>query len=162
MSTEPIEPDRTPQSRVLSFKQKFQISEWLRNNTEAIMSDRPSVSSLCRQVSEAMGFKVSWHPLKEILEAVGIQWEPRTVTGRKLSGKLKPLIDSLTQEVGRLAGRVNELEKALDHRQSELQTLRGLVTHLYHELGVKSPAGATLAPPSYHNTPIINAVGSRK
>jgi hypothetical protein len=82
-----------------SFATKFKISEWLRNNQEAIRTGKPTFPTLARQVSEALEIPTSASQVAHICKTIGLTWEHPAGSGAKPIATLRREIDEIRQQV---------------------------------------------------------------
>jgi hypothetical protein len=148
-------------TRFLSFEQKWRLSELMRNRAEKIMTERPLFTELAAEVSKELGFDVAPGTVKEVAKIVGLTWEPRLKMGasgsKRAHAKIMEVEQKLTEGITVLRGQIKEAnertatvnqwaQSRITELQAQVDTLRGLVHHLYHVLQEKPPQGYTLPP----------------
>lgn len=136
-------------SNQLSDGQKWQLWQVLREQQEAIHSERPTLYSLAEQLSEQLGFKVTEHNLEGAIESKIINgWEPaQKATGpvglafRRLSN-----LERDQEDIGQRLEKLEETAALLDRN----------LTRLYRDLGMldeNSRTPAATAADNGHTSP---------
>lgn len=132
----------------MSFRDKFALAEWVRDNTEKILGDRPTWTALGETASKALGFAVSRTAAKEVCEMLGITWEVASTSGRPGSRKAHRLLAEQQREIDLLRATLDDQAARCRRLQADVDTLRGLVRRLYDSLDLKDPSGTLMPPPA--------------
>jgi len=116
--------------RRVTHEQFYHLTQWLGTHAEPLKKECPSYRLAAQQASVDLGFPLSTDSLEAAIAATGITWERSPHGGGLPKGKTKQL-------------------------EAEIAVLRGLVHHLYRELGAKPPSGYLLPTPKDNNLHVI-------
>ncbi len=124
----------------LTHEQFYQLVQWVASNGERLMKEKPTYKEAARQAAAALGVEgVSEDAsLKKAMKLAGIEWESACAGGRTYA-RIKP-------------ADYEALKTRLKQSEADVAVLRGLIHHLYTEIGAKPPAGYVIPQAVYAPT----------
>lgn len=158
--------------RKLLMGEVVKISDWLRNNHERILSERPLFTELSAMVKEGTGIYVSEKSVRQLCDALSIVWEVRIKRGgvgveggvKYRLGKLEERVVETELAVGTLNKTQKEvllqIDQVLKDLTKQIVEIRGALNHLYSQLNASPPPGYIVPKTAFDHT--STSVGGKR